>query len=228
MATSRFGMIDNVVSLTVPGQTAGSPALYHRVFRTKRPLERQTFDQEYIHRLSQGEHETAKHFIGYFTKLLVVKLRSRMRSLDEAEDVAQETLYRVLQFVNRHGGIEHPERLGGFVNSVSENVVLEFYREGRRFQQVPENTPEPVEKALSAEINCITDERKQQVRSVLKTLRHGDRLVLEKVFLLEQDKDQICAELKIDRNYLRVQIHRALARFRKVLEEKGVSRAAGG
>jgi hypothetical protein len=46
-------------------------------------------------------------------------------------------------------------------------------------------------------------------------------VVLEKVFLLEEDKDAICAELKIDRNYLRVQVHRALGRFRKLLEQNG-------
>jgi len=188
-------------------------------------LERQAFDQEYVNRLAHGETETATNFIAYFTKLLVMKLRARMRSSNEAEDVAQETLYRVLQYLKKHGGIDHPERLGAFVNSVSENVVLEFFRDGRRFQQVPENTPEPVEQAFSAEVNCITVERKEMVRRMLATLRKNDRVVLERVFLLEQDKDQICSDLKIDRNYLRVRVHRALGRFRKALGETGGKKA---
>ena len=224
MATSHFPNMQTTLSLD--GTSVKSPTLYHRIFQAKRPVERQSFDQEYVARLSRGETETATHFIGYFTKLLVVKLRSRMRSSDLAEDVAQETLFRALQYVKKHGGIEHPERLGAFVNSVAENVALEFFRSGCRFQQVPENTPEPVEQALNAEINCINAERKELVRRMLGTLRKNDQVVLEKVFLLEQDKDQICAELMIDRNYLRVQVHRALGRFRKVLEEKEARKAS--
>jgi DNA-directed RNA polymerase specialized sigma24 family protein len=183
-------------------------------------MESQTFDREYLERLAQGDPETSNHFIRHFTKILLVKLRAKMRSPSEAEDAAQETLYRVLRYVGNNGGIDRPEALGAFVNSVSEHVVLEAFREGGRFQQVPENVPEPVERALNAEINCISDERKLLVRRELLKLRHRDRVVLERVFLLEQDKDAICAELKIDRNYLRVQVHRALARFRKVLEEE--------
>jgi RNA polymerase sigma-70 factor (ECF subfamily) len=181
-------------------------------------LERQAFDQEYVDRLSRGEPETSTHFIQYFTKPLVIKLRARLRSASEAEDITQETLCRVLQYVKKNGGIEHPERLGAFVNSVSEHVVLEFFRDGRRFQQVPENTPEPIAQTVDAEVNCITRERKEMVRRILHTLRQNDRIVLEKVFLLEQDKDSICSELKIDRNYLRVQVHRALGRLRKAFD----------
>jgi RNA polymerase sigma factor (sigma-70 family) len=184
-------------------------------------MDSQTFDREYLDRLARGDAETATHFVRHFTKILLAKLRVKMRSSSEAEDVAQETLFRVLRYVEKNGGIDRPEALGAFVNSVSDRVVLEFFREGNRFQQVPENSPEPVERALNAELNYITDERKQIIRRELSKLKSKDRTVLERVFLLEQDKDTICAEMKIDRNYLRVQVHRALARFRKALEDGG-------
>jgi len=185
--------------------------------QTRRPLERHSFDLEYVTRLSRRETETATHFVEYFTKLLLMKLRARIRSSDEADDVAQETLFRVLRHVETHGGIEHPEALGAFVNKVSEYVMLEFFRNGRRFQQVPENIPEPVEQAISAELHCITRQRKEALRRVLSTLKQKDRNLLEKVFLLEQDKDQICAELGINRNTLRVQVFRALGTLRQSL-----------
>jgi RNA polymerase sigma-70 factor (ECF subfamily) len=190
------------------------------MFPARRPLERHSFDLEYVNKLSHGEAETAAHFMGYFTKLLLMKLRMRMRAADEAQDVAQETLFRVLRYVQKHGGIDQPEALGAFVNKVSENVVMEFIRNGRRFQQVPENIPEPVEQALSAELNCITRERKQRLREVLGKLRPNDRVVLEKVFLDEQDKDEICTELKINRNTLRVQVFRALKSLRKAFDRE--------
>ena len=212
MAASPFPPGDALAAQTVP------PALYHRIPLHKRRMESQTFDREYLNRLAQGDADTSNHFIRHFTKILLMKLRAKMRSPTEAEDAAQETLYRVLRYVAANGGIDRPEALGAFVNSVSEHVVLEAFREGCRFQQVPENVPEPVERAFNAEINCISAERKELVRRELLKLRQRDRIVLERVFLLEQDKDAICADLKIDRNYLRVQVHRALARFRAILE----------
>ncbi len=190
-------------------------------------MERHSFDLDYVTKLSKGDTETATHFIRYFTRLLLMKMRARVRSADEAEDVAQETLFRVLRHLTVHGGIEHPEALGGFVLRVSEFVVLEFFRNGRRFQQVPENTPEPVEQALSAELTCITRERKDMLRRMLGKLKKKDGVLLERVFLLEEDKDQICAELRINRNTLRVQVFRALANLRKAIEDhNGDSSAA--
>jgi RNA polymerase sigma-70 factor (ECF subfamily) len=221
MASSPFPPTDALAAQTV------HRALYHRIPLQKRPMESQTFDREYLDRLAAGDPPTSNHFIRYFTKILLIKLRAKMRSPSEAEDAAQETLYRVLRYVASHRGIDRPEALGAFVNSVSEHVVLEAFREGGRFQQVPESVPEPIERAFNAEVTCISDERKQLVRRQLLKLRQRDRVVLERVFLLEQDKDAICADLNIDRNYLRVQVHRALARFRAILEgEKPASRAS--
>jgi RNA polymerase sigma-70 factor (ECF subfamily) len=180
-------------------------------------VEAPEFDKAYVDRLADGDGETTEHFVKRFYTVLVVKLRAKMRSSNQAEDMAQETLYRVLRTLKTSGSIEHPERLAAYVRGVSENVLLETIRQGGRFQQVPENTPEPVERALDAERSFISKERKENIRRELEKLAPKDRKLLKKVFLDEQDKDEICQELNIDRNYLRVQVHRALARFRMVL-----------
>jgi RNA polymerase sigma-70 factor (ECF subfamily) len=223
-------MSDLMVTLHFPNaetkHTSASPTLYHRLFRTRQLLERHSFDLDYVTKLSEGDTETATHFIGYFTKLLLMKLRGRVHSAEEAEDVAQETLFRVLRHIAIHGGIDHPEALGGFVLKVSDFVVLEFFRNGRRFQQVPDNIPEPVAQALSAELICISRERKDMLRRMLGKLKKKDSILLEKVFLQEEDKDQICAELKINRNTLRVQVFRALASLRKAIEDEDGGAAA--
>src|SRR5215472_15690821 len=94
-------------------------------------LERYSFDREYIHRLTECDPETQRHLVRYFGDLLSVKLRSRLRAPHLAEEVRQETFLRVFAALQRHG-IEHPEGLGAFVNSVCNNVLLEMYRaEGR-------------------------------------------------------------------------------------------------
>jgi len=188
------------------------------------------FDQDYVNRLTKGDSETEAHFTSYFGSLLLIKLRGRLRSPQFIEDVRQETFLRVLNVLRNKGGVQHPERLGAFVNSVCEHVIFEFARAGNRYQQTSETTAEPADETPSAESQCMNEERKSLIRRVMTTLATTDQHILRKVFLEEQDKDQICKELGIDRDYLRVRIHRALGRCRDALQRQtnSLGSAAGG
>jgi RNA polymerase sigma-70 factor (ECF subfamily) len=211
-------------------ETAVRP-VFTRVYGNRQALERQTFDREYILRLTRGDPETEREFIRYFGNLLLIKLRARLRSQQVVEDLRQETFLRVLKYLRDKGGIDYPERLGAFVNSVCEFVLAEYFRAKTRLQQIPENAPDPVDRRASAESEFITEERKGVLRQVLDTLPVADRKLLKAVFLEERDKDQICAELGISRQYLRVRVHRAIGKFREALEKSqtgaGKARAAG-
>ena len=211
---------------------AVTPPLYHRVYRVGGGPERKVFDTDYVNRLTHGDAETEAHFANYFSSLLLIKLRGRLRSPQLVEDARQETFLRVLNTLRKKGGVQYPERLGAFVNAVCENVLSELFRAGSRFQQVPDNAVEPVDEADSAESQCLSEERKTIIRRVLSGLASPDQLILRRVFLEERDKDEICREMGIDRNYLRVRIHRALVRFRTVLQKQAnpfsVRSTAGG
>jgi RNA polymerase sigma factor (sigma-70 family) len=191
------------------------------MFRPGRTLETFAFDRGYVQRLSDGDSETTTHFFRYFKAMLTKMAGPRLRESGQAEDVAQETMCRVLLTLKKEGGIREPEKLGGFVRKVCKNVMFEFFREGGKFPQVPENTPDPVERALSAETSYITRERMDRIWHHFQKLKKRDQDLLRKVFLDEQDKDAICLELNISREYLRLQIFRALASLRKVMEEGG-------
>jgi RNA polymerase sigma-70 factor, ECF subfamily len=207
--------------------SAAARPLYHRVSRVGRSLERKVFDQDYVNLLTDGDPETEAHFTSYFGALLLIKLRGRLRSPQLVEDARQETFLRVLNVLRNKGGVQHPERLGAFVNSVCENVLSELFRAGSRFQQVPENAVEPADETANAESHCLSEERKNIIRRVMITLANPDQQILRKVFLEEQDKDEICKEMGIDRDYLRVRIHRALARFRTSLQKQTNSFSRG-
>jgi RNA polymerase sigma-70 factor (ECF subfamily) len=211
---------------TPVGQTATSP-LYHRVNRVGGGLERKVFDQDYVNRLTQGDADTEAHFTSYFGTLLIIKLRGRLRSPHLVEDARQETFLRVLNVLRNKGGIQHPERLGAFVNAVCENVLSEFFRAGSRFQQLPENAVEPADETASAESQCLSEERKSIIRRVIAGLSAPDQQILRRYFLEEQDKDDICKEMGIDRDYLRVRLHRALARVRNAIQKEADSLSKG-
>ena len=190
-------------------------------------MQRFPFNREYIERLASGDPEIERHFATYFGELLLIKLRARLRCTQWALDLRQETFVRVLRALQRSDVITKPESLGSFVNSVCENVLLEFFRSGKGTMQMEEDAPEPADGSCSVESELITDERLRLMKEILAELPDSDRALIRGVFLDERDKDQICRELNIDRNYLRVRIHRALARFRSCLQTREqLSRAA--
>lgn len=186
--------------------------------RAGRVLE--SFDREYVERLKNGDAETERHFTHYFGELLRLKLRARLRSSQLIEDLSQETYLRVLTALRRKNSLESPERLGAFVNSVCQNLLFELYRsQGKTQAGFPDHLDIPDEH-VSVESELVTEERKRQVSEVLEELPEKDRELLRMLFYEGAAKDEICRRFHVDREYLRVLVHRAKARFRKELLER--------
>jgi RNA polymerase sigma-70 factor (ECF subfamily) len=178
------------------------------------PLERYEFDRGYIERLIAADAETERHFTRYFGDLLTMKLRPRLRSAAQVDDVKQETFVRVLTTLKKKGGITSPEALGAFVNSVANNVLLETYRSGAKAAPLDEGYDGPDERVAGAESTLLASEERAKVRQALAGLPQKDRELLRLLFFEERDKDAICEAMNVDRNYLRVLLHRAKGHFR--------------
>jgi RNA polymerase sigma-70 factor (ECF subfamily) len=182
-----------------------------------------SFDGDYVQRLIAGDPDTERHFTDYFGDLLTLKLRSRLRSAALVEDARQETFVRVLTALKKKGSLASPESLGAFVNSVCNNVLMETYRATRRADQLDEDMDEPEAGEPSAEWWVLNDEERARVREAIAAMPQKDRDLIRWLFLEERPKDDICRDLKIDRDYLRVLFHRAKQRFREqfAVENKG-------
>jgi RNA polymerase sigma-70 factor (ECF subfamily) len=178
-------------------------------------LEFHSFDEAYVERLRAGDFRTQEHFGAYFSALIQVKLRSRLQSREAIEDVRQETFTRFFAAL-REGKIQHPERLGSFVNSVCNNVLLEHYRANTHHISLDDGDeqrdfPAPNLDLLRA---LVAKEAEQKVREILDELPERDRRLLREVFLEERDKDEVCRNFGVDREYLRVLLHRAKQSFK--------------
>jgi len=182
-------------------------------------MEFTSFDKEYVQRLAAHDAEVERHFTSYFGDLLAIKLRTRLRSQQLVEDVRQETFLRVIQTLRKDGGLQHPERLGAFVNSVCNNVLLETFRSLGKHSQPPDEHPELADPSVDLDRNLVTRERKQAVERVLDELPAKDRNLLRSLFIEERDKDEICKELAVSAEYLRVLLHRSKSRFRGLMEK---------
>jgi RNA polymerase sigma-70 factor (ECF subfamily) len=172
------------------------------------------FDEPYLERLRSGDFRTEEHFVAYFSELIRLKLRSRLRSAQAIEDVRQETFVRVFASLRR-GAIQQPERLGSFVNSICNNVLLEHYRSCSRDTSMEDGQQTEIPDTSLDVVGALEQqELEERVRAILDEMAEKDRRILKEVFLEERDKDQVCRDFGVDRNYLRVLLHRAKQSFK--------------
>ncbi len=178
-----------------------------------------SFDESYLQRLQGGDFPTEQHFVDYFGQLLLIKLRSRLRSSQSVDDIRQETFVRVLKAV-RTGGVRSAEGLGSFVNSICNNVLQEHYRSSARSVPQDDETPfDPPDTSIDLDGMLVAKQTREQVRHTLSMLSEKDRRLLRAIFFEEKDKDEICTDFGVDRDYLRVLLHRAKQSFRTLYEK---------
>jgi RNA polymerase sigma-70 factor (ECF subfamily) len=191
-------------------------------------LQFHTFDAAYVESLCAGEFATQDHFVRYFTELLHLKLRSRLRSPQAIEDVRQETFARVFASLRKGGSLRQPERLGAFVNTVCNNVLFEHYRATSRSDSLDdEGQPELPATGMDALGHVAAEQLKTKVREILLDLPPRDRDLINAVFLEERDRDEVCRQFGVDREYLRVLLFRAKQEFKtEYIKRVGAGMAA--
>src|SRR5882724_12395503 len=110
---------------------------------TRMPLDHAEFDAGYLARLKTGDIETEHHFEAYFSNVIWLKLRNRVRARHLIDEIRQETFTRVINYLKSGKVIQYPERFGAFVLSVCNNVMLEVLRCESQQLRPPANLGEP-------------------------------------------------------------------------------------
>ncbi len=176
------------------------------------------FEAYYVEEVRSGDARVEGHFVSYLSELIRLKLRSRLSSSEAIEDVRQETFARVIGLLQAEGGVRQADRLGAFVNSICNNVLLEHYRSKRKKESSLDDEPETVfiHQGPTALSMLETEDTTKAVRRILNQMTERDRNLLEAVLLDERDKDIVCAEFGINREYLRVLVHRAKQSFKSL------------
>jgi RNA polymerase sigma-70 factor (ECF subfamily) len=198
----------------------------------QKPMKFYAFDALYLQRLRSGDPWTEQHFVEYFSALIELKLRRRLRSPSAIEDVRQETFVRTWAALRSERGIRQSERLGSFVNSVCNNVLLEHYRQSSKEKSPCDDVVMNVADPATSVADAISNrEMRQKVRDILKKLSKKDHFLLKQVFLNESDKDEVCRHVGASPEYLRVLLYRSKKSFRKVflkeMERLGKSKSTG-
>jgi RNA polymerase sigma-70 factor (ECF subfamily) len=175
------------------------------------------FDESYLDRLCSGDFSTEAHFVAYFSELIRLKLRSRLRSPQAIADLRQETFARVFATLRGKSRVRNPERLGAFVNSVCNNVLLDYYRSTLRDNPIEDTEDSDFPDTSEDVIGVISrKETAKKVCDILDELPERDHRLLKEIFLEERDRDAVCQTFGVDRDYLRVLLHRAKMAFKSL------------
>jgi RNA polymerase sigma-70 factor (ECF subfamily) len=173
------------------------------------------FDEDYLKRLQEEDPEAGEHFCAYFNRLLLATLQKRCFSYHDAQDITNETIRTAWGKV-RAGEVRDATRLGAFVYGICRNVMREHRRRDKSHEtihqdgfDVPGTAPSPLQV-------METSEKVSRVRQVLANMPERDRKILIALFIEERDRDEICREHDVDREYLRVLVHRAAKVFKEL------------
>ena len=190
-------------------------------------MQLQSFDESYVERLQAGDFRTQEHFVAYFSELIQLKLRSRLHSPQAIEDVRQETFTRVFAAL-RGGKIRQPDRLGAFVNSMCNNVLLEHYRASSRDSSLDDEEQQDFPATNVDVLGAVAAKQmREKIREILEEMPERDRRLLREIFLEERDKDAVCKDFGVDRDYLRVLLHRAKLSFKSLYLKNVAARPPG-
>lgn len=176
--------------------------------------------------LTFSEAELADRFTG---RLRMFAAR-RLNDPAAAEDVAQETLRRVVEAA-RARRIENMAALPAFVFQTARNICMHWARSsGReqralsRFQSESSGATSDASDALNA---LITEERRARVRLAIADLNDDDRSLLSLLYYEGLDTKTAASRLNATPGALRVRKHRALKRLAELLEQPVQGNASG-
>lgn len=161
-----------------------------------------------------GEAELARE---YWERVRLFAAR-RLGDAALAEDVAQETIRRVLDAL-RAGRVESLAALPGFVFQTAKHICLQRHRSaGRESRAMLRLERGEVGRAAPDALSeLIGAERREAVRRALERLASADRDLLHLLYYEQRDTAEIATMLGVTAAALRVRKHRAVQRLAELL-----------
>jgi RNA polymerase sigma factor (sigma-70 family) len=205
----------------VPAQERKPAAAIEVYWSPRKKVEFYTFDAEYLRRLKAEDPTTQAHFASYFSEMLRMKARHRGLDWHHVEDVCQETFYRVLKALQGES-VQFPEKFGGYVSSVCENVILEKYRDFSRNQHLDLENMEIPDGRDNLETAFLRSEKGRMVAKLLGKMSPKKRNILRALIYEQLDREQMCKRFAVSRAYLRVQLFRAIEEFERLWKDEGL------
>jgi RNA polymerase sigma-70 factor (ECF subfamily) len=154
-----------------------------------------------------------------FHRRLVILGMRRLGSRADAEDIAQEALQRVTKALGENR-LRNADALPGFVFQTARHICQQILRkrgrEHRALEGIGNDAEEPSSTAQPL-TDLIDEERRVVVRQALRSLASEDRQLVEQLYVLDVDPQELAQRLGITPGALRVRKHRILKRLSAAL-----------
>lgn len=177
-------------------------------------------DAELVKRIQAGDRQAEEELIQRFSRRVPTMLKRLIHDPSAVEDLSQETFRIMLESI-RAGKVREPDKLAGFIHRLANNLAIGYFRRTARENHAdieaianrPDPAPSPLEEVLQKEKDTAA-------LRVLDELKSRDREVLSRFYLAEEDKEQICADLKLTNNQFNLILWRAKQRFKELYEKR--------
>jgi RNA polymerase sigma-70 factor (ECF subfamily) len=173
-----------------------------------------------VARIRAGDHAAEEELVARYSRGISVILRRAAGFQPAADDLYQDVFLRAVEKI-RAGEVRDPERLSGFITSLARNMAIDYFRrnppvdsltDSDEEMSVPDRRAGPLERVLRIEdARCV-----RQVMAELPSAR--DRQLLFSFYLDGEDKERICANLKLTSLQFNRVLHRARERFRELYQ----------
>jgi RNA polymerase sigma-70 factor (ECF subfamily) len=173
--------------------------------------------------IRESDSRAESAMVERYSKGLRYLLMRRIGEEERARDLLQDTFCIAIAKL-RDTDLENPERLAGYLRGIAIRVAMNA---GRRRQR----EPMPMEIEAVAQIpdreprqfqHVAREQTLAAVHKLLKSIPVArDREILTRLYVRDQDKQEICAALGLDSLHFNRVLFRAKRRFRKILEQSG-------
>jgi RNA polymerase sigma-70 factor (ECF subfamily) len=158
-------------------------------------------------------------FAETYSHSLMLLLLKRTQDPDIAKDCCQKTLLIALNKM-RAGEILKPESLMAFLRCTAANVAVTHFRTERRYSCIGDNVFLLKSEAGDAAVRAIDlDTIRCLLNKVLDQLSvPRDREILQRFYLNEEEKSNICRDFGIKPEHFDRVLYRAKKRVRRILQ----------
>lgn len=165
------------------------------------------------------EFPTESELVDQFWGRVCVLAARRLHDPTAAQDVAQETMRRVVVAM-RAGRVQNPAALPAFVFQTASHICLHSFRSKDREERALTRLGadgDGSDDAPDALVTLISTEDRVAVRAALERLSEPERALLTMLYFDGRETASVAESLHVTPGALRVRKHRALAHLAELL-----------